>query len=103
MIRGGSTFLPALKAACLEQNAAYAVIDGFEIPMDKVKIVPSGTEVILASDGYPYLAGTLEESEERLQKQLEDDPLCIYSFKATKGLMIGNISFDDRAYVRLLT
>ena len=101
--KGREHILPVLKAACQEQNITYAVIDGFEIPMDKVKIVPSGTEVILASDGYPYLAGTLEESEERLQKQLEDDPLCIYSFKATKGLMAGNVSFDDRAYVRLLT
>ena len=56
--------------------------------------------VILASDGYPFLGDSLQESEEALKKQLEDDPLCINSFKATKGLMRGNKSFDDRCYVK---
>ena len=53
-----------------------------------------------SSDGYPFLKGTLHESEEALVCQLRDDPLCIRSFKATKGLMLGNVSFDDRCYLR---
>lgn len=92
-----------MKASCNEQNISYAVIDGFEIPTDKVKILRAGREVVLASDGYPLLASTLDESEKLLHEQLKNDPLCINSFKATKGLMKGNVSFDDRAYVRFLT
>lgn len=101
--KGREYILPALKSSCNEQNIAYAVIDGFEIPMDKVKILRAGREIILATDGYPLLASTLEESEKRLREQLRNDPLCIDSFKATKGLMKGNVSFDDRAYIRFLT
>lgn len=101
--KGREYILPALKASCNEQNISYAVIDGFEIPTDKVKILRAGREVVLASDGYPLLASTLDESEKLLHEQLKNDPLCINSFKATKGLMKGNVSFDDRAYVRFLT
>ncbi|WP_092110590.1 hypothetical protein [Prevotella sp. KH2C16] len=101
--KGREYILPELKASCDEQNITYAVIDGFEIPMDRIKTLRAEGEIVLASDGYPLLAATLEESEKLLQGQLSDDPLCIHSFKATKGLMAGNVSFDDRAYVRFLT
>ena len=43
---------------------------------------------------------SLEESEAALSRQLATDPLCINTYKATKGVMEGNLSFDDRAYVR---
>ena len=59
-----------------------------------------GQDIILASDGYPFLKPTLAESENALAAQLDSDPLCIRSFKATKGLASGNKSFDDRSYVR---
>ncbi|MGN1376688.1 MAG: hypothetical protein ACI4V5_09035 [Prevotella sp.] len=90
---------------CMKQNIEYSVIDGFEVPLDKVKIidVPDGVEVVLASDGYPVLCNTLSESEKALARQLEEDPLCISFFKATKGVMYGNKSFDDRCYIRFLT
>ena len=32
---------------------------------------------------------------------LDTDPLCINEYLATKGVMEGNVSFDDRAYVRI--
>lgn len=100
----GRTFiLHDLIESCKEQNIAYAVIDGFEIPYGKIKnvdIVDFDKEIILASDGYPLLKATLKESEHELARQLRDDPLCINSFKATKGLMKGNVSFDDRSYIR---
>ena len=87
----------------MTQNIDYPVIDGFEIPTSKVKGVKVNDdcgEIILASDGYPFLKPTLEDSEMALSRQLADDPLCIGTFKATKGLMDGNVSFDDRCYVR---
>lgn len=87
----------------LGQNKSYAVIDGFPIPQDKVKVVSvTKPEVILASDGYPFLENTLEASEQRLREQLLHDPLNINTYKATKGLKPGNVSFDDRAYVRFI-
>lgn len=87
------------------QNRQYAVIDGFTIYMPGVKVVSgitAQTEIVLASDGYPFLKPTLEASEEALRQQLEKDPQNVATFIATKGLIAGNASFDDRAYVRLL-
>lgn len=94
-----------LKKSCNGQNVTYAVIDGFEIPLDKVKVIDvrqPDKGIILASDGYPFLKNTLEGSETALTGQLTDDPLCIGTFKATKGLMKGNNSFDDRCYIKFI-
>lgn len=89
---------------CMQrQNIDYAVIDGFNIPMSKVKIVSLPDDVqqiVLASDGYPILKPTLAASETILQDILQTDPLCIHLFKATKGFKEGNKSFDDRSYIR---
>lgn len=101
--KGRDFILPLLREYCKYQNVTYPVIDGFDIPMDTVKVVdlPASTqEIVLASDGYPFLAKTLGESEERLAHLLEEDPLLIDKVKMTKGWMKGNRSFDDRAYVR---
>ena len=56
---------------------------------------------MLASDGYPTLLPTLHESEKALAQHLTDDPQNITDFIATKGLVDGNVSFDDRAYIKL--
>jgi len=57
-------------------------------------------EIVLASDGYPFLKSTLEASEKALEELLKHDPQCVNSFIATKGLVEGNKSFDDRTYIR---
>ncbi len=88
---------------CRYQNIKYPVIDGFPIPIETVKVIDvkdDCKEIVLASDGYPYLKNTLAESEELLRKQIAEDPLFIGDFKATKALMNGYISFDDRCYLR---
>lgn len=82
------------------QNKAYAVIDGFKVYMEGVKVIPVRHSVVLATDGYPFLKSTLSDSEDALAEQLENDPQNINSFYATKGLIKGNKSFDDRAYIR---
>lgn len=97
---GREFILPDLIASCRNQNKTYAVIDGFDIPLDKVKVAKGGHEMVLASDGYPHLCPTLSESEAALSKLLAEDPLCISLHPATKGLMKGQKSFDDRAYIR---
>ena len=86
-----------------QQNVKYAVIDGTRIPEEHVRILTldfQPKEIVLATDGYPFLHPTLEASEAALARQLADDPLNIGTFQATKGCMKGNQSFDDRAYIR---
>ena len=93
---------PQLIKAMLEgQNRQYAVVDGTPIYMPGVKIIPVKHNVVLASDGYPTLCPTLAESEAALTRQIERDPQNIHDFIATKGIVSGNCSFDDRAYVRV--
>ena len=113
-----------IKAMLSGQNQTYTVIDGFPIYREGVKIVAlkmkpasssietyfqehpkpvsSPNEVVLASDGYPFLKPTLAESEAALAEQIANDPQCIHDFIATKGLVAGNKSFDDRTYVRFI-
>ena len=64
-------------------------------------IPSSSSEIVLASDGYPFLKPTLAVSEAALAEQLANDPQNIRSFIATKGIVEGNKSFDDRTYIRL--
>ena len=99
------------------QNKTYTVIDGFPIYREGVKVLPvssseiipassevvsASSEIVLASDGYPFLKPTLAESEEALANQIANDPQNISCFIATKGLVEGNKSFDDRTYIRFL-
>lgn len=113
------TIEPLLIQAILEgQNKTYTVIDGFPIYQKGMKVVslnapqknvetdvadslPLPTkEIVLASDGYPFLKPTLAESEEALAHLLAYDPQCTHEFIATKGIVVGNKSFDDRTYIR---
>lgn len=64
-------------------------------------IPSSSSEIVLASDGYPFLKPTLAVSEAALAEQIANDPQNIRSFIATKGIVEGNKSFDDRTYIRL--
>lgn len=104
---GRKVILSDIIASMEKQNTDYAVIDGTPIAIEKIRTIMLTTnephEIVLATDGYPFLRSTCEESERLLQHLLHDDPLCIELFQATKGLMAGNRSFDDRAYVRFAT
>jgi len=96
--------IPHMIQTMKEQNISYSVIDGFHIPRQHVKTIGldfQPWEVVLASDGYPFLRPTLEESEQLLQQQRENDPLNIGpEFQATKGFHPDFNSFDDRSYIR---
>ena len=113
---------PLLIEAMLSgQNQTYTVIDGFPVYREGVKIVSvsdsvpcsdsvsasdtipsSSSEIVLASDGYPFLEPTLAASEAALAEQIANDPQNIHSFIATKGIVEGNKSFDDRTYIRFV-
>lgn len=102
-----------IEAMCAGQNKTYAVIDGFHVFRDGVRVIQveslqksstgedaSQQDIILASDGYPFLKPTLADSEEALSYLLANDPLCVCQFVATKGIVESNRSFDDRTYIR---
>ena len=110
-----------IKAMLSGQNQTYTVIDGFPVYREGVKIVSvsdsvpcsdsvsasdtipsSSSEIVLASDGYPFLKPTLAASEAALAEQIANDPQNIHSFIATKGIVEGNKSFDDRTYIRFV-
>lgn len=106
---GRAAAIGELIRSCGDQNKTFAVIDGFDIPFEHVRVIKieqtcdsQPHEIVLASDGYPFLLPTLDESEKALARQLADDPLCINTFIATKGMMKGRKSFDDRAYIRFI-
>ena len=98
-----SVIIPRMIETMRQQNVSYSVIDGFHIPRQHVRIITLDFrpwEIVLASDGYPYLCPTLEESERRLLQQHTEDPLNIGAFQATKAFHPDFNSFDDRAYIR---
>ncbi len=98
-----AAIIPEMLKTMKNQNKTYAVVDGFPIPEQFVRVLSLNFdpwEIVLASDGYPFLEPTLEASEEKLRCQHETDPLNIGAFKATKAFSKGNNSFDDRAYIR---
>lgn len=105
---GRDYILPLLRRQLLFANMespwGYDVLDGFPIHPEHVVIHPvgPGTQVVLASDGYPLLKESLRESEEALNELLEKDPLCIGENMGSKGLVKGNVSFDDRTYIRFM-
>jgi hypothetical protein len=81
---------------------AFPLFNGDPIPEDLREIVPvsKGSEIVLASDGYPRAAPSLEASELILEERLRVDPMMIDPPAQTKGRGLRDISFDDRAYLR---
>lgn len=84
------------------QLFGFGGVDGREVPDRFLEVwdVSDAKEVVLASDGYPELADTLEETEALLAEELREDPLRIGARFSTKGVRPGQVSFDDLAYIR---
>ena len=67
-----------------------------------MKTIPGDVDsIILASDGYPVLKDNLKETENILQDILLKDPLMFREYKSTKGKLKGDVSFDDRAFIKV--
>lgn len=97
------TIIADIVESMKRQNIDYAVIDGFPIPERHVKVLTldfSPHQIVMASDGYPFLCATLSESESRLRQQQATDPLNISTHIDCKAFMHGQDSFDDRSYIR---
>jgi hypothetical protein len=107
--RGRAFIMPLLQGQNLFQNNPvagdywYAVIDGSPVPDEGIVVheIPLSTEhIVLATDGYPVLKNSLEATEQALQTLLTDDPLLFRRYKTVKARRPGNVSFDDRAFVK---
>jgi len=87
------------------QNLGYGAIDGTEVPTQFIEVtnLPSSRcEVVLTTDGYPIVTSQLKTTEDALQVRLGSDPLMIDEVPATKAWGQGRLSFDDRAYLRVV-
>lgn len=107
---GRAMIAPLLQGETLLSNAdcdddlAFARLDGRRVPdrlLTVVPLPPTWARVVLASDGYPELLGTLAESEDALADRLRRDPLMIEDPPATKGIGPGRISYDDRSWLEV--
>jgi hypothetical protein len=106
---GREFILPMLKRQGYFQNHPsseywYPVIDGSAVPQEGIIVeqIPTGTEsIVLASDGYPELKESLQESENILDDILKQDPLMFKIHKSTKGKVSDHVSYDDRTYLKV--
>ena len=100
--KGRDAIIGAIIDSCQGQNKTFSVVDGTDTALHCVRVISTqgAHEIVLATDGYPHLMPTLDESERELKRIIEEDPLMTGRYKATKAVMEGNLSFDDRCYVR---
>ena len=104
--KGREFILPIIKKQQIFANSddkfSYGVINGSKVLKKDIIVhkVSTGDEIVLASDGYPKLMRTLEESEKYLENELLNNPLCDKEFRSTKGVQKDSLSFDDRTYIR---
>ena len=107
---GREYILPILKQQAVFHNNPNSghywcpVIDGFPVPAAgiSVDVIENGVQTaILASDGYPVLKPELSESEDALHRIIKEDPLLFRQCKELKCVIPGNLSFDDRTFLKL--
>lgn len=102
---GRTQILPFLKKQMLFANTdssfGYDVINGGTIRAEDIKVyaVKTGDHIVLASDGYPVLFDTLSECEQYLRDALREDHTCVKKLRGTKGVEIGQESYDDRCFI----
>lgn len=107
--KGRELIMPLLKLQRAFENTngkfGYSVFNVSDNPDNiacKVFNVNYGDVIILASDGYPLLKNTLDASEKYLSDILSKDPMLYSEHPSTKGLKFGNVSFDDRTYIKFI-
>lgn len=105
---GRNAIIESLRAQALFQNNpssgefAYGAIDGSDdaIGFGETIDASEARNITIATDGYPTLRDTLEESESELTRLIHEDPLMIFGHKDTKGIQKSYSSYDDRAYIQ---
>ncbi len=85
---------------------AYGVLNGHPVPDHLREIVSLSRgvqQVAMSTDGYPRILPTLEATERYLADDLTADPLRVGQHRGFAALQPSMLSYDDRAYVRLVT
>lgn len=87
-----------------QKDFGYANIDGADDVLPLVRVIPlAGVKsIVMASDGYPVLHGTLKDSEDTLARMIAAEPTMHSLSFQIKGMRKGQASFDDRAYLSLV-
>lgn len=80
----------------------FGVINGSHVPDRYVEVFDAADaqEIAFASDGYPDVRATLEDTETALRRTLAQDPLMYRIHPQVKGVRPGWQSYDDRSYIR---
>lgn len=82
----------------------YGVLDGSPVPAEHAECIPIGPDarrVVLVTDGYPFILGSLSETEAELRALMERDPLGISEWIRPAALGPTRDAFDDRAWVEV--
>lgn len=80
----------------------FKVIDGIHgVKFNSYNVPENVKEIIMTTDGIRFPKKTLNETLEHHNNLLNLDPHCINELLTTKGLMDGQISFDDMSYLRI--
>lgn len=83
----------------------FGALDGRPVPERHILVhalADAARDVTLATDGYPVVLPTLVGCEASLADLLTEDPLLIGRHPQTKSWRPGDLSFDDRALIRLV-
>jgi len=105
---GRKAVMPLLRASEGLRNrdvvGGYGALDGTLVPSKYLErwTVAKGEEVVLATDGYLDVSGSLKDAEAHLRAIIEKDPLLIGNYPKTKACVTGANSFDDRAFIRFI-
>lgn len=80
---------------------SYGVLDGTDVPVQHVVVhdLSDVTEVALATDGFHFIAPTLQQTLAAHRAVVATDPLCID--ENPQLFACGRNGWDDAAYVRL--
>jgi len=95
---------PRLGNVDAEGEYFFGTLNGTPIPprlLRRISPGPGAHSLVLATDGYPVLAPTLEGSEQALAEDVAADPLRIGRHGGTKAVAPDASTFDDRAFLEL--
>ena len=86
------------------EPGGFGALDGGHVDSQFQEVWPltdNTSHVTLATDGFLSPASTLDAAEGELAFRTARDPLMIEDPPATKGVIPGALSFDDRTYLRV--
>ncbi|MBN2094872.1 MAG: hypothetical protein JW727_02390 [Candidatus Aenigmarchaeota archaeon] len=96
-VKSDEVWLPGIP----KRMVSFRVINGFPTKISVFSVPLDILELTFATDGLGAIRPSWDLTRKAWLKHLRVDPHHIHLIKATKGLMPGNKSFDDIAYIRI--